>query len=339
MSGFNPFPEPFSDPSIAQETQNNQNNQSSLIDDFNPFANQKSREPATLPTNTSTTINSSAPIVTTQQDQQPPVYSQSAIQNITQNELQKRQEELERKAAELAAKEEALRNLEGTVKPPNWPPIPSFCPVGPCFYQDINVEIQPEFQRIVRYAYYLWMCFVLVLFINMLGNLVLVINADDYLSGFLSSIVSIFIFTPVAFLCWFRPLYKAFKNDSSINFMIFFFVFFCQLVVSICWAIGLTSGSCGLLTLTKNLDKGAFVTFFLVFVCFALLLYAFASFLMLIQVHSIYRHTGASMEKAQAEFTQNVLSSQAAQNATQQAASSYMSNMFNRNQSNTDPRY
>lgn len=126
--------------------------------------------------------------------------------------------------------------------------------------------------------------FVLVLFINMLGNLVLVINADDYLSGFLSSIVSIFIFTPVAFLCWFRPLYKAFKNDSSINFMIFFFVFFCQLVVSICWAVGLTSGSCGLLTLTKNLDKGAFVTFFLVFVCFALFLYAFASFLMLIQV-------------------------------------------------------
>lgn len=34
-----------------------------------------------------------------------------------------------------------------------------------------------------------------------------------------------------------------------------------------------------------------------------------------------------------------VLSSQAAQNAAQGAATSYMSNMFNRNQSNTDPRY
>lgn len=105
-------------------------------------------EPATLPTNTSTASSA---------NQQPPVYAASAVQNITQNELQRRQEELERKAAELAAKEEALRNLEGSTKPPNWPPVPSFCPFGPCLYQDINVEIQPEFQRIVRYAYYLWM--------------------------------------------------------------------------------------------------------------------------------------------------------------------------------------
>jgi len=152
MSGFDPFPDPFSDPSITKETQNNQ---SSLVDDYNPFAKTTyQNEPATLqPTNTASTTN-----------QQPPQYAASAVQSITQNELQRRQEELERKAAELAAKEEALRNLEGTVKQPNWPPVPSFCPFGPCLYQDINVEIQPEFQRIVRYAYYLWLTFVLVLY-------------------------------------------------------------------------------------------------------------------------------------------------------------------------------
>lgn len=108
-----------------------------------------------MPTDTSSSVSNQQ---STSTPQPPPAYSQSAAHNITQNELQKRQEELERKAAELAAKEEALRNLEGTVKPPNWPPVPSFCPFGPCFYQDINVEIPPEFQKIVRYAYYLWMC-------------------------------------------------------------------------------------------------------------------------------------------------------------------------------------
>lgn len=191
------------------------------------------KEPATLPTDTSSSNQQS----TSNSNQPPPAYSQNAAHNITQNELQKRQEELERKAAELAAKEEALRNLEGTVKPPNWPPVPSFCPFGPCFYQDINVEIAPEFQKVVRYAYYLWMCkyskfnseirlkcfspannasslpaaFILVLFINMLGNLVLQSSIGGYITEVLSSVVSIIIFTPAAYLCWFRPLYKAFK--------------------------------------------------------------------------------------------------------------------------------
>lgn len=69
--------------------------------------------------------------------------------------------------------------------------------------------------------------------------------------------------------------------------MVFFFIFFVQLVVSVCWALGFTSGSCGLFTLTRNLDKGAFVTFFLIFVTFVLILYAFASLLMLIQVSAL----------------------------------------------------
>lgn len=86
------------------------------------------------------------------------------------------------------------------------------------------------------------------------------------------------------------PLFYSNRNDSSINFMVFFFIFFVQLVVSVCWALGLTSGSCGLITLTQHLDKGPLVTFFLIFVTFVLILYAFASLLMLIQVSSVQFH-------------------------------------------------
>jgi len=44
--------------------------------------------------------------------------------------------------------------LVGTVN--NFPPLPAFCPVKPCFYQDFELEIPAEFQRIVRTVYYTW---------------------------------------------------------------------------------------------------------------------------------------------------------------------------------------
>lgn len=71
--------------------------------------------------------------------------------------LQRRQEELERKAEELARREAELR-AGSAGRRNNWPPLPAICPIQPCFYQDINVDIPLEFQRIVRYLYHLWMC-------------------------------------------------------------------------------------------------------------------------------------------------------------------------------------
>lgn len=179
--------------------------------------------------------------------------------DLTAKQLRQRQEELDRRAAELAAREAELNRAQRLVqREHNFPPLPSFLPCTPCFYQDINVEIEVTFQSIVRQAYKLWLrkcrVFILRFFIIRLSSfavyvVTLLVNSITCLAAwsedvdggagmFLYSLVTVVLYTPISFVCWFRPLYKAFRDDSSFSFMIFFFVFFCQLVMSVIWAVG-----------------------------------------------------------------------------------------------------
>jgi len=38
----------------------------------------------------------------------------------------------------------------------NFPPLPGWFPIKPCFYQDFDVEIPVEFQHLVRSMYRVW---------------------------------------------------------------------------------------------------------------------------------------------------------------------------------------
>lgn len=51
-----------------------------------------------------------------------------------------------------------MRQSSYNVRRNNWPPLPEQCCFQPCFYQDIQVDIPLEFQKIVRHLYYLWIC-------------------------------------------------------------------------------------------------------------------------------------------------------------------------------------
>ncbi|XP_063216341.1 secretory carrier-associated membrane protein 1 [Bacillus rossius redtenbacheri] len=344
MSRFdeNPFGEPtvdnpFADPAVQQVTANTNNVQRGL-EDYNPFADQGEQRPATARGAANPPPPAQPAIMQPTQEAPPPAYARSAQQpalqsHISTAELQRRQEELERKAQELARREEELKNSPYNARRNNWPPLPEKCCFQPCFYQDINVDIPLEFQKHVRQLYYLWIFHALVLVANIVGSLALMIHKSDFTTFGLSILYSI-LFMPFSFLCWFRPAYKAFRSDSSFNFMVFFFVFFFQFMVAVIQTIGIPgSGTCGFLVAIETFDStagGITVGVILLLIALGFGSAAAMDILLLSKIHRIYRSTGASFAKAQQEFTSEFLRSEHVQNAaTNVAASTLRAQMSN----------
>lgn len=274
----------------------------------------------------------------------PPAYSTSGAQFLggadgiggasaaSTEELRRRQAELDAKAQELQRREEELQrqqllqNQSGR-RDNNWPPLPTWIPVQPCFYQDISVEIPVEFQKIVTLAYRLWMFHILVLLLNFIGSLSYFIGDPKDGGGevFGLSILFIVLFTPCSFVCWFRPLYKAFKSDSSINFMIFFFVFGVQSFSSCLQTIGFDYfGTVGFISSIRMFGKGGiFAGVIMLLVSFALAFQALGDVILLLRVHRLYRsNSTASVSKARQEFTSEVMKNKEVQNLAARGAMS-----------------
>lgn len=250
---------------------------------------------------------------------------------MNQSELDRRQQELEIKAAELAAREEALRRNGEFRREHNWPPLPSFCPLKPCFFQDINVDIRPEFQKTVQLGYHLWIGFVFTQMLNIFAAILMVCYGIENSTSNLSfGLITFIFFMPLTYMSWFRPLYKAFKNDSSFNFMVFFFVFFMQTLIVGLWSLGLPAdgGPCGLYVALKNMSAGVPLAMVLFLVTLVWGCYGVASVFYLLRVHSIYRSSGASIAKARSEFAQGIISNQYVQQTVANAARTTVDQTF-----------
>lgn len=342
MSAFDE--NPFADPSVQAATANT--GKTASLDNYDPFGKQKE-------TTTATTPAPGPAVMSPTQEAPPPTYNQSAQQTATTADFQRRQEELEKKAAELARREEELKSSSYNARVNNWPPLPSFIPLQPCFYQDINVDISVEFQEMVKRLYYLWLYHSLLMLGNLIGGTCLIFSGNDQNgSTFGLSLVFAIVCIPLSYLCWFRPAYKAFRSDSSMYFMIFFFIFFSQFMFSCLMALGLAgSGGCGLIVTIvtfQNKDAGGgdyFVGFVTLIIALGFVVAAVADFFMLTKIHGLYRATGATLAKAQMEFTSNVLSNEGVRNAAAEAAASSMRSAYGgggqnqQQQQNAGPRY
>ncbi|CAL1594881.1 unnamed protein product [Knipowitschia caucasica] len=222
------------------------------------------------------------------------------------SDLLRRQEELERKAAELEKREEEINRTEPGVN--NWPPLPALCPIKPCFYQNFTEEIPPENQRLCRMLYYLCMLNSVTLFLNVLACLALFTTAPSHGQDFGLSLVWLLLFTPCSFLCWYRPVYKAFRTDSSFSFFFFFFVFLAQTVIFVIQSVGIPGwGNSGWLMSFAVIGENKVVGGILITVAILFSLCSVLSIILLKMVHSSYRRSGATFVKAQQEFSQGVM--------------------------------
>lgn len=307
MSGLdtNPFSaeNPFDDPSVTQAMSSTV----TTVDQFSSFPNE--------------TTGSTSPAVL-----QPSEPAPKEVAAVAQADFLRRQEELEKKAAELERREEELNTRQTQnpgLKENNWPPLPSFCPIRPCFYQDFSEEIPLEYQRVCKMMYYMCMMNAVTLFLNVLACLARFVTAPSTGQDFGLSLVWLLLFTPCSFLCWYRPVYKAFRTDSSFSFFFFFFVFFAQVVIFIIQAVGIPGwGNSGWLTCISVFETDKVVGGIMMIVAILFTLCAILSVILLQKVHGSYRRTGASFQKAQQEFSHGVFSSKTFQTTAASAAQS-----------------
>ncbi|XP_051557293.1 secretory carrier-associated membrane protein 2-like [Myxocyprinus asiaticus] len=317
----NPFAEPvdvnpFQDPSVTQVT----NTAADVIGDYNPFT-AGALDGRTIP------ISAASQPAVLQTTVEP---SPQASVAAGQAELLRQQAELEKKAAELERKEQELQDrAPAHGKENNWPPLPRFFPIKPCFYQDFNEEIPVEYRKVCKMMYYLWMYHSVTLFLNLLACLAYFTVSSQNGGDFGLSILWFILFTPAALLCWYRPVYKAFQSDSSFSFFFFFFIFSFQVIVYVIQSVGIPLwGNSGWITAIAMLRTNIEVSVFMMVVAGFFSVNAVLSVILLKMVHSKYRRTGASFQKAQEEFSQGVVSNRTVQTAAASAASSAVQGAF-----------
>uniref|UniRef100_A0A4W5L476 Secretory carrier-associated membrane protein n=1 Tax=Hucho hucho TaxID=62062 RepID=A0A4W5L476_9TELE len=88
----------------------------------------------------------------------------------------------------------------------NFPPLPGFIPLKPCFYQDFN-EIPDVHRSMCKKLYYLWIFNSATLAVNLIGCLAWMCGGGGA-TNFGMAILWLILFTPCSYVCWFRPIYK-----------------------------------------------------------------------------------------------------------------------------------
>ncbi|GAA27854.2 secretory carrier-associated membrane protein 2, partial [Clonorchis sinensis] len=293
----------------------------SVLDDYNPFAESASANrydvtnTAVLPDNT---VEEKKPFDTDDihSANVPPPYpgvvpaQRTMMSTDAILALERRQAELEARAAELDRREKEQQSrmnaYQAGAPPHNWPPLPSWCPCKPCVRQDFETDIPLDCRWLAKMGYAVWLTYALVLLLNMGGTLGYFIVGKSSVEGplFGASILLLLVMPPLGFFGWHRPLYKALRSDSSMNYVLFFIMFAAQTIIILIQCLGIDYlGSCGWINSLKTCGTNKSVCAFMLLIAGLFTALAAACSFLLFKVHRHYRTSGASLRKAKLEMT------------------------------------
>ncbi|KQK14331.1 hypothetical protein BRADI_1g15490v3 [Brachypodium distachyon] len=132
-----------------------------------------------------------------------------------EKELLAKEAELSRREKEIKRREEAAARAGIVIEEKNWPPF------FPIIHHDINNEIPVHLQRTQYVAFASLLGLILCLFWNIVCVTAAWIKGDGPKIWFLAVIYFI-LGCPGAYYLWYRPLYRAMRNDSALKFGWFF---------------------------------------------------------------------------------------------------------------------
>ncbi|XDV29775.1 hypothetical protein PO909_032817 [Leuciscus waleckii] len=167
----------------------------------------------------------------------------------------------------------------------NFPPLPGFIPLRPCFHQDFE-EIPDQHRTMCKRLYYLWILYGVTLLVNFFGCMAWMFGGGG-VTNFGMSIIWVVLFTPCSYVCWFRSIYNAFN---------------------------------GWLGTISFFGTSIFASIIMLIPTLMFTAVAAICFIALTKVHNFYRGSGGSMSKAQEEWVSGAWKNPHVQQAAQQAA-------------------
>jgi len=300
----NPFaspPEasPFNDPSVAQAQG------SSTMPEYDPFSNGGDASGGSAP--------AAAPAAPVSTEPTPDWATQdsSAVKGQhfgTKDEAvrAKDYEQAERQAQQDTTRQQGPK--QG--RPANWPPFPEKCvwPLKPCFHHDFRGELPAYGYSVAKHGYYVWCAYFFGLFWNFVCGCIALSAGIDNSSVLLGlAFAYLFIFGPMAYMCWFQSLYKAIMKDGSSNLTWgwFFFTYLFQWIFCCIMVIGVPStGGVGWMTaiMVNKEDTGGGIVCFTAAIWWTLLTFYITYHMK--WALKVFKMAGGSFEGAQKEAQQ-----------------------------------